>query len=109
MLPLTVGFLVAGPAAGWLSDRYGARPFSVGGMLLAAASFGFLMLLPANFGFPVFALLLLMNGVGMGLFAAPNTTGIMNSVPAGQRGPHRACGPPSGTPAWCCRSACSSA
>jgi MFS family permease len=86
MLPLTVGFLVAGPAAGWLSDRYGARPFSVGGMLLAAASFGFLMLLPANFGFPVFALLLLMNGVGMGLFAAPNTTGIMNSVPAGQRG-----------------------
>jgi MFS family permease len=86
MLPLTVGFLVAGPAAGWLSDRYGARPFSVGGMLLAAASFGFLMLLPANFGFPVFALLLLMNGVGMSLFAAPNTTGIMNSVPAGQRG-----------------------
>jgi MFS family permease len=86
MLPLIVGFLVAGPAAGWLSDRYGARPFSVGGMLLAAASFGFLMLLPANFGFPVFALLLLMNGVGMGLFAAPNTTGIMNSVPAGQRG-----------------------
>ena len=54
MLPLTAGFLVAGPAAGWLSDRYGARPFSVGGMLLAAA-FLFLMLLPANFSFPVFA------------------------------------------------------
>ncbi len=86
MLPLTAGFLVAGPAAGWLSDRYGARPFSVGGMLLAAASFFFLMLLPANFSFPVFALLLLMNGIGMGLFAAPNVTGIMNSVPAGQRG-----------------------
>ena len=25
MLPLTVGFLVSGPAAGWLSDRYGAK------------------------------------------------------------------------------------
>jgi MFS family permease len=86
MLPLTAGFLIAGPAAGWLSDRYGARPFSVGGMLLAAASFGFLMLLPANFSFSVFAFLLLMNGVGMGLFAAPNVTGIMNSVPASQRG-----------------------
>ncbi|HEY2814415.1 MAG TPA: MFS transporter [Acidimicrobiales bacterium] len=86
MLPLTAGFLIAGPAAGWLSDRYGARPFSVGGMLLAAASFGFLMMLPANFGFPIFAVLLLMNGIGMGLFAAPNVTGIMNSVPAAQRG-----------------------
>ncbi|MFN2607101.1 MAG: MFS transporter [Acidimicrobiales bacterium] len=86
MLPLTGGFLVAGPLSGWLSDRYGARPFATGGMFVAAASFGFLMLLPANFGFPAFALLLLLNGAGMGLFAAPNTTGIMNSVPARQRG-----------------------
>jgi MFS family permease len=86
MLPLTAGFLVAGPVSGWLSDRYGARPFATGGMLAAAASFGLLMLLPANFGFPVFAALLLLNGLGMGLFAAPNTTGIMNSVPANQRG-----------------------
>jgi MFS family permease len=86
MLPLTIGFMLAGPSAGWLSDRYGARPFATGGMLLTAASFGFLMLLPANFSFVVFALLLLMNGIGMGLFAAPNTTGIMNSVPPDQRG-----------------------
>src|SRR4029077_20455719 len=53
---------------------------------VAATSFGLLMLLPADFAFPVFALLLLLNGVGTGLFAAPNTTGIMNSVPARQRG-----------------------
>ncbi len=86
MLPMTAGFLIAGPASGWLSDRFGARPFSVGGMLLASTSFGLLMLLPADFAFPVFAALLLLNGIGMGLFAAPNTTGIMNSVPAGQRG-----------------------
>jgi MFS family permease len=86
MLPLTGGFLLAGPVAGWLSDRYGARPFATGGMVLAAVSFGLLMLLPANFSFPVFAVLLLINGIGMGLFAAPNVTGIMNSVPAGQRG-----------------------
>ena len=86
MLPLTCGFMLAGPAAGWLSDHYGARPFATGGMLLAASSFGLLMLLPADFSFPVFAALLLVNGIGMGLFAAPNVTGIMNSVPAGQRG-----------------------
>ena len=86
MIPLTVGFLASAPVSGWLSDRRGARPFATGGMLLAAASFGLLMLLPANFGFPAFATLLLINGVGMGLFAAPNTTGIMNSVPARHRG-----------------------
>ena len=86
MLPLTAGFLVAGPAAGWLSDRYGARPFATGGMLLAALSFLLLMFLPANFSFALFAVLLFMNGVGTGMFAAPNTTGIMNSVPPSERG-----------------------
>ncbi|MDP9073146.1 MAG: MFS transporter, partial [Actinomycetota bacterium] len=86
MLPLTFGFLVAGPLSGWLSDRYGARPFATGGMVVAAASFILLSLLPANFKFGVFGSLLLLNGLGMGLFAAPNTTGIMNSLPASQRG-----------------------
>ncbi|HEX2850758.1 MAG TPA: MFS transporter [Acidimicrobiales bacterium] len=86
MLPITAGFLLAGPLSGWLSDRYGARPFATGGMLLAAVSFAALMALPADFDYPVFALLLLLNGIGFGLFSAPNTTGIMNSVPASQRG-----------------------
>jgi MFS family permease len=86
MIPLTVGFLAVAPISGWLSDKYGARPFATGGMLVAAASFGLLMLLPANFSFPAFASLLLLNGIGMGLFAAPNTTGIMNAVPPDQRG-----------------------
>src|SRR5271156_5103115 len=46
MLPLTIGFLIAGPVSGWLSDRLGARPFSTGGMILAAASFALLQVLP---------------------------------------------------------------
>ncbi len=86
MLPLTVGFLVAGPVSGYLSDHYGARPFATGGMLLAALSFGLLELLPADFSYPVFAALLLLNGLAMGLFASPNRAGIMNSLPATQRG-----------------------
>jgi MFS family permease len=85
MLPLTVGFLAAA-VSGRLSDRYGARPFATGGMLLGALSFALLMLLPANFNFPVFAFLLLVLGISMGLFAAPNTSSIMNSVPPDQRG-----------------------
>ena len=86
MLPLTAGFLIAGPTSGFLSDRFGARPFATGGMLAAAATFALLMLLPVDFGYPWFALLLLSNGLAMGLFAAPNTAGIMNAVPANRRG-----------------------
>ncbi len=86
MLPLTLGFLVAGPVSGALSDRFGARTFATGGMLVAAASFVWLTLLPVNFNYPEFALVLLLNGIGMGLFAAPNRAAIMNSLPPHQRG-----------------------
>ncbi|HEY4192019.1 MAG TPA: MFS transporter, partial [Mesorhizobium sp.] len=86
MLPLTVGFLIAGPASGYLSDRFGGVPFAVGGMLAGAASFVALMALPADFSYTIFAALLFLNGLGSGLFVAPNSTQIMNSVPAAERG-----------------------
>jgi MFS family permease len=86
MIPLTVGFLVAGPVSGFLSDRFGSRPFATGGMLAAALSFGLLELLPVNFPFPAFAALLLLNGLAMGAFAAPNRAGVMNSLPPQHRG-----------------------
>jgi MFS family permease len=86
MLPLTAGFLVAGPIAGRLSDRFGARPFATGGLLVAAACFVGLMTLPIDFSYWVFALLIFGNGIGSGLFAAPNTAAIMSSVPAYNRG-----------------------
>ena len=86
MVPLTVGFLAAGPLAGHLADRYGARPFASGGLVLVAVSFLLLQALPVDFGYPTFAVLLLVNAVGMGLFIAPNQTGIMNSLPSNQRG-----------------------
>jgi MFS family permease len=86
MLPLTVGFLIAGPASGWLSDRYGARPFATGGMLVAAATFGLFELLPVNFSYVGFAGLLLLIGLALGLFSSPNASGIMNSIPARSRG-----------------------
>jgi MFS family permease len=86
MLPLTVGFLVAGPVSGWLSDRFGALLFATGGMVVAAVSFVWLLELPVDFAYWQFALALLLNGVGMGLFASPNRAGIMNSLPPHQRG-----------------------
>ena len=86
MLPLTAGFLIAGPISGRLSDRFGARPFATGGLLVAACCFTGLMLLPIDFPYWAFALLIFGNGVGSGLFAAPNTAAIMSSVPAYHRG-----------------------
>ena len=86
MLPLTAGFLIAGPISGTLSDRYGQRLFATSGLLLAALCFVGLMLLPVDFSYWVFALLIFGNGVGSGLFASPNTSAIMSSVPARHRG-----------------------
>jgi MFS family permease len=86
MLPLTIGFLIAGPASGAVSDRFGARAFATGGLLLTAATFAGLIALPANFDYKLFAALLALNGIGMGLMAAPNSAAIMNAVPADQRG-----------------------
>jgi MFS family permease len=86
MLPLSVGFLIAGPFAGHLADRFGARPFATGGMVLAAIAFLLLIALPVDFPYWAFGLAIFLNGLAMGLFAAPNQTGIMNSLPPDQRG-----------------------
>ena len=86
MIPLTVGLLAAAPLSGLLADRYGARPFATGGLVIAAATFLLLTTLPVNFSYIGFAALIFFNSVGMGMFIAPNQTGIMNSLPANQRG-----------------------
>lgn len=86
MLPLSAGFLLAGPASGYFSDRFGARPFATGGMVGAALSFFLLTLLPIDFAYPVFAAVLLLNGLSMGAFASPNRAGVMNSLPPEDRG-----------------------
>jgi MFS family permease len=86
LLPLTAGFLVSGPLAGFLSDRFGARAFATAGMLVFGGSFVGLMLLPIDFPYWTFALLITANGIGSGMFGAPNSSAIMSSVPAKQRG-----------------------
>jgi EmrB/QacA subfamily drug resistance transporter len=86
MLPLTSGFLIAGPISGRLSDRFGARGFATVGACIFGLSFIGLMTLPVDFPYPLFALFIFANGIGSGMFASPNTASIMSSVPASQRG-----------------------
>ena len=86
MLPLTVGFLIAGPVSGFLSDHYGSRGFATSGTMGSAASFVVLDMLPVNFSYPVFAGALLLMGISMGAFASPNRASVMNSLPASDRG-----------------------
>jgi MFS family permease len=86
LVPLTVGFLLAGPLAGRLADRFGARPFATAGVALSGVVFLLFNVLPINFPYPAFAVLLLLAGLSMGLFSAPNTSSVMNSLPADQRG-----------------------
>jgi len=86
LVPMTIGFLVAGPVSGYLSDKFGPRLFATGGLLVMAASFVGLLLLPGDFNYAIFAVLIFVNGLGGGLFAAPNTSLVMSSVPANMRG-----------------------
>jgi MFS family permease len=86
MLPLTTGFLLAGPVSGVMSDRFGARPFATGGMIGSAVGFALLELLPVNFPYWAFAVLLFFTGLAMAAFGAPNRAGVMNSLPPQHRG-----------------------
>ena len=86
MLPLTAGFLIAGPLSGVLSDRFGPRPFATGGMLGTAVCFILLECLPVDFPYWVFGLLLLATGLSMASFGSPNRAGVMNSLPPQHRG-----------------------
>jgi MFS family permease len=86
LLPLTAGVLVSGPLAGMLSDRFGSRGIATAGMALFGSTFIGLLLLPIDFPYWAFAVLIAANGIGSGMFTAPNTSSIMSSVPTEQRG-----------------------
>lgn len=86
MIPMVAGFAIMGPVSGYLSDRYGARAFATVAMVITAATFLVLSLLPYDFEYLSFAAVILVMGMAGGLFAAPNIASIMNSVPPEHRG-----------------------
>jgi MFS family permease len=86
MLPMTVGFIVMGPLSGILSDKYGPRWIATGGMALVTLCFIGLAMLNFDFAYWQLGTLLFLMGCGSGMFASPNSSSIMNSVPPQDRG-----------------------
>ena len=86
LVPLTIGFLLSAPLSGILSDKFGAKPFTVGGALLTGATFLMLIFVPVDFAYWEFAIVIALNGFGSGLFFSPNWAEMMNSVPPDRRG-----------------------
>ena len=85
MIPLSLGFVSAGPVSGWVSDKKGARGLASGGMLLLCGIFLTLTALPYNFSYSTFAAALYLMGIAFGMFASPNTSSIMGTVPPERR------------------------
>jgi MFS family permease len=86
MIPMMAGFVIFGPISGAISDKIGARLLGTVGMLLGAAAFLIFTTFTYNFSYPEFGATLFLMGAGMGLFAAPNITAVMNSVAPQERG-----------------------
>lgn len=85
-IPMMAGFVLMGPISGTLSDKIGARLLGTIGMSISGIAFLLLSTLSYDFSYIPFALMLFMMGFGMGTFAAPNITAVMNSVPPQLRG-----------------------
>ncbi len=95
MPPGQIGLLLTGysvvlaacaPMGGWLADRYGTVLLArLGSLALALGQFG-LAILPAMPQTWQVTLPLLLQGLGMGLFSAPNNTRLMNAMPSGKLG-----------------------
>jgi EmrB/QacA subfamily drug resistance transporter len=84
LMAMPLAFGIVAPFAGRLADRVGARPLTVAGMVLVAASLGAMAAIrPTTVGFLA---LLATTGIGMGLFTSPNNASIMGAAPAQEAG-----------------------
>jgi EmrB/QacA subfamily drug resistance transporter len=86
LIPFSLAFVLVGPISGYLSDRYGSRPFATAGMAISAIAFVWFSTFPRITPYYLLVLPMILTGVGGGLFVSPNVASIMSSVPVNRRG-----------------------
>ena len=84
--PLAIALIITGPLGGSLSDRYGSRLISTGGLVIATAGLFGLAFMQYDTPYWVLAFWMFVHGFGSGLFQPPNTSAIMAAVPVERRG-----------------------
>ena len=86
IIPLDIASVLLGPLSGRLSDRYGHLPFTTGGLGLTSLALFLLSFADAATDYPYLLACLILLGAGLGIFASPNMSSIMGSVPPERRG-----------------------
>ena len=86
LLPNAASRIVMGPVSGWLSDRYGWRPFNVIGLLLSAAGLFTLASMTASSTVVVPLVGIVLHSAGSGLFQSPNSASIFSAADPSRHG-----------------------
>jgi MFS family permease len=81
LTPTALGIVLAGPAAGWLSNRVGARTLASVGLLIGVGAIAWISRLDTDSHYSDVAVRLTLLGIGMGLFHPPNNVSVLSVTP----------------------------
>ena len=85
-VPSSIAMIVTGPLSGRLSDRFGYRWFTVGGLMLSVCGLLLLSTLTTESSVWIVAIGMLLQTSGAGTFYPPNNSSIMQQVPESRYG-----------------------
>jgi EmrB/QacA subfamily drug resistance transporter len=86
LIPMEIMIFAISPISGRLADRYGSRILTSVGLAFNAAALIWFSTLNEKSSYSAVLISLLLFGFGMALFATPNVSSVMGSVPAEKRG-----------------------
>jgi EmrB/QacA subfamily drug resistance transporter len=86
LIPMEIIIFVLSPISGRLADRYGSKVLSSIGLALNASALIWFSTLTEKSPYTAVLISLFLFGFGLALFASPNMSSVMGSVPAEKRG-----------------------
>ena len=81
LTPVPIALSVTALFSGYMSDKFGDRIFTIGGMLLAALSLYSFTSLQPDSSYVAVAWRLALMGISLGLFTPPNNSAVMGAAP----------------------------